>query len=214
MSYENYRTIANVTEVEIEIKKSKFISFLIPISSEDDVIEQLKLIRKSHHRANHHCSAYIIGENDEIQRMSDDGEPTGTAGIPMLEVLKHHKLTNVLAVVVRYFGGIKLGAGGLIRAYGTAVSESIKEAKLVANITQMLVSLTVGYHQVDILNYYFENTVESITIIDVQYSEQVMYKIAINHEKNQIIKEAIISLLSGQASWTELGEETVFIPVK
>ena len=113
----SYQTIKEDGQSEIEIKKSRFICSLKRVTSEEEAKDFIQAIKKEHWKANHHCSAFVIGEKNEIQRSSDDGEPSGTAGIPMLEVLKKNELINVIAVVTRYFGGTKLGTGGLIRAY-------------------------------------------------------------------------------------------------
>ena len=123
----NYRTIKENGIVEEEIKKSRFICHLKRISSESEGRDFINKIKKEHYKANHSCSAMIVGEDSFIKRSSDDGEPSGTAGIPMLSVLEKQELTNVVAVVTRYFGGIKLGTGGLIRAYGGCVANAIKE---------------------------------------------------------------------------------------
>ena len=120
----NYYSIKEPIIHEIDIKKSRFITYLIPIQTEEEFNEQLAAIRKKHYKATHHCQAFILNADSSIQRMSDDGEPSGTAGVPMLEVLKRNNLTYIMAVTVRYFGGTKLGAGGLIRAYSTSVSEA------------------------------------------------------------------------------------------
>lgn len=211
---ENFRTILKEFVFEMEIKKSRFITYLVPVESEGEVEEKLKIIRKEHHKANHHCSAFVIGKDFSIQRMSDDGEPSGTAGVPMLEVLKHHQLTNILAVVVRYFGGIKLGTGGLIRAYGNSVSEALKEAEIVANISQMRISLIIGYPSVDTFNYFLNKTEHPITILDTIYTDQVNYQLAVNIESVKTVEEELISLFNGQLTWKNVGEDTVYIPIK
>lgn len=123
---ERYRTIKENGQSEIEIKKSRFICSLKRIESEEEAKNFIQEIKKEHWKANHNCSAFVIGEKNEIQRSSDDGEPSGTAGVPMLEVLKKNQLINVAAVVTRYFGGTKLGTGGLIRAYTHAVSSIVR----------------------------------------------------------------------------------------
>jgi uncharacterized YigZ family protein len=125
------RRIASDGEVEIDAKKSRFICTLVRVESEDAAREVIASIRKAHWQANHHCSAWIIGDRGELQRSNDDGEPAGTAGTPMLEVLRRQRLTDVVAVVTRYFGGTLLGAGGLIRAYGGAVSAAVRQVGIV-----------------------------------------------------------------------------------
>ncbi len=121
----SYLTVKEAGEHEIVIEKSRFICHLSRAASEEEAQEFIQKIKKQHWNATHNCSAYLIGETDHIQKANDDGEPSGTAGVPMLEVLKKRGLKDTCAVVTRYFGGIKLGAGGLIRAYGKSVSEGL-----------------------------------------------------------------------------------------
>lgn len=209
----NYYSIQDPIIHEIEIKKSRFITYLFPIRSEDDFQEHLAAIRKEHYKATHHCQAFILGEDSMIQRMSDDGEPAGTAGIPMLEVLKQENLTFMMAVVVRYFGGIKLGSGGLIRAYSNAVSEALKEAQMIKNIDQMMIALELRYDQMDRFNYFLTQTKHPMTLHDTQYTDSVTFTLAINLDKTKTVREELINLFSGQLEWVELGEETVDIPL-
>lgn len=128
---ESPRRIASDCEIETEIKKSRFICSLARVETEDAARDVIASLRKTHWQANHHCSAWIIGERGELQRSNDDGEPAGTAGTPMLEVLRRQRLTDVVAVVTRYFGGTLLGAGGLIRAYGGSVADAVRHAGIV-----------------------------------------------------------------------------------
>ena len=138
------RTIAANGEHEIEIRRSRFICALSRVASEEEARGVIERVRKAHWNANHNCSAWRIGDGGRFQRSSDDGEPSGTAGIPMLEVLRRRDLTDVVAVVTRYFGGVMLGAGGLIRAYGGAVSSAIDAIGVVErrplHVTRMRVS--------------------------------------------------------------------------
>ena len=119
-----YVTFKENGTVQEEIKKSKFICHVKRVSSEEEARDFINAIKKEHYKATHNCSAFIIGEQSDIKRTSDDGEPSGTAGVPMLGVLENHRITNSCVVVTRYFGGIKLGAGGLIRAYAGSVGTS------------------------------------------------------------------------------------------
>ena len=123
-----YRTVRASVQHEIVIQKSRFIGRCFPLKQEKDALEQLAAIRKAHWDASHHCYAYVIGRQGLTARYSDDGEPGGTAGLPMMEVLKAKQLTDVLVVVTRYFGGTLLGAGGLVRAYSRATTEVLNEA--------------------------------------------------------------------------------------
>lgn len=125
------RRIARAGSHEIEIKKSRFICSVLRVETDDEARRFITSLKKQHWQANHNCSAYVIGDRGEIQRSSDDGEPSGTAGTPMLEVLRRMSMTDTVAVVTRYFGGTLLGAGGLIRAYGRAVSETIRQIGVV-----------------------------------------------------------------------------------
>lgn len=131
-----YTTLTRDAVHELEIKRSRFISYLYRVDSEAQARDRIAALRKTHFDARHHCSAFILGPDRMVQRSNDDGEPSGTAGIPMLDALAKREfadgtaLSDVLAVVVRYFGGIKLGAGGLVRAYSDAVSQSLDHAQL------------------------------------------------------------------------------------
>ena len=210
----NYYSIEAPLIHEIEIKKSRFLTYLIPIESEADFQEELAAIRKEHYKATHHCQAFILGDDSMIQRMSDDGEPAGTAGVPMLEVLKQENLTYVMAVVVRYFGGVKLGSGGLIRAYSNAVSEALKEATIIKNINQMMVNVKLHYDQMDSFTYYMSQTELPITLKDTVYTDTVTFNLAINLEAVTEVHDELTNRFSGQLSWTELGEQTVNLPVR
>src|SRR5699024_11106043 len=126
-----YYTIKESGTYEFTIQKSRFIGHIARIKNEEEAQLFIQKIKKQHYNATHNCSAYLIGEQDHIQKANDDGEPSGTAGIPMLEVLKKLSLKNTVVVATRYFGGIKLGAGGLIRAYGSITSETIKHIGIV-----------------------------------------------------------------------------------
>lgn len=210
----NYYSIEAPLIHEIEIKKSRFLTYLIPIESEADFQEELAAIRKEHYKATHHCQAFILGDDSMIQRMSDDGEPAGTAGVPMLEVLKQENLTYVMAVVVRYFGGVKLGSGGLIRAYSNAVSEALKEATIIKNINQMMVNVELRYDQMDSFTYYMSQTELPITLKDTVYTDTVTFNLTINLEAVTEVHDELTNRFSGQLSWTELGEQTVNLPVR
>ena len=142
-----YITIKEDGIIEEEIKKSRFICHLKRVKTEEEARDFIQRIKKEHHKANHNCSCFILGENAEIKRSSDDGEPSGTAGVPMLTVLEKQGLTDTVAVVTRYFGGIKLGAGGLIRAYAGSVAKAIDEIGKVLVKEQEGILITLSYAQ-------------------------------------------------------------------
>ncbi|MCJ0556459.1 YigZ family protein, partial [Enterococcus cecorum] len=204
---EAYFTIYQNGEHQIEIKKSKFICHLFRIENEEQAKEYIAKIKKEHYKANHNCSAYMLGENFEIQRSSDDGEPSGTAGVPMLEVLKKNQLQNTLAIVTRYFGGIKLGAGGLIRAYSTSVSEALKEIGIVQGKLQQILDIIIDYPQLGKLQNYLEN--EQIAIQEIDYLEQITVKVAIDINQCESFQNALIDLFNNQLSIQILDQKYV-----
>lgn len=169
----DYKTINNEVISEQEITKSKFICYLTPINSEEEAKEYIRSIKKQHPKAAHHCSAYIVGE---IERSNDDGEPASSAGLPMLQVLRGNQLQNIAAVVVRYFGGVKLGVGGLIRAYGSSVSLAITNATL---LTPQYVSTVVLKFPYEYINIVETHCNEIATIVNREYESLVIYVIDI-----------------------------------
>lgn len=148
-----YRTIAGSACKEIVIKRSQFIAFVEPIASETEVPMHLERIRKMHPNATHHCYAYNLKLPQHLQKSSDDGEPAGTAGRPILEAIHHHQLHHVLVVVVRYFGGVMLGAGGLIRAYGASALEGIRAAGIVERRKHQELEICMDYTDYGKVNF-------------------------------------------------------------
>lgn len=142
---EQYKTVRQAGDKEIVIKKSRFIGHVKPVETEADAILFIEEIKKKHWNATHNCSAYMIGERDEIQKQSDDGEPSGTAGKPILEVIKNQGLKNVAIVVTRYFGGIMLGAGGLIRAYTDGAVAAIEAGEAITRVLHREVFVELEY---------------------------------------------------------------------
>lgn len=157
----------------IEIEKSKFITYLKKVFSEQEAKDYITSIQKLHPNATHHCYAFLIGEHDEIQRSNDNGEPSGTAGIPMLESLRKNHMQDIVAVTVRYFGGIKLGAGGLIRAYSKSVSQALQHACITRKVHTKKYSLSFSYDLIGRIDYYFMQ--HQITILDKAYESDVTY---------------------------------------
>ncbi|MCM3292578.1 YigZ family protein [Paenibacillus sp. MER 180] len=142
---EQYKTLRQFGSKEIVIKKSRFIGYGKPVANEEEAIAFIEVIKKQHWNATHNCSAYVIGERDEIQKASDDGEPSGTAGKPILEVMKNQGLKNTAIVVTRYFGGILLGAGGLIRAYTDGAVAAIEAADAIVKVLHQEVFVEIDY---------------------------------------------------------------------
>ena len=198
---EPYLTIAKNTTYEQTIKKSRFICSIARVSSEEEAQQFITSIQAANKKATHNCFAYMIGDNDRIQRESDNGEPSGTAGIPILESLKLAKIHNVVAVVTRYFGGIKLGAGGLIRAYSHTTTEAIHQAGLVQRIKQAILKITVTYALHDPLLYYLkENNLE---VAGEEYGVNVETSIYVNETDLEDVKEKLINRFNDQLQITE-----------
>lgn len=198
---EPYLTIAKNTTYEQTIKKSRFICSIARVSSDEEAQQFIASIQVANKKATHNCFAYMIGDNDLIQRESDNGEPSGTAGIPILESLKLAKIHNVVAVVTRYFGGIKLGAGGLIRAYSNTTTEAIHQAGLVQRIKQAILKITVTYALHDPLLYYLkENNLE---VAGEEYGVNVETSIYVNETDLKDVKEKLINRFNDQLQITE-----------
>ena len=205
-----YKTIKTDGLAETEIKKSRFLCHLKRVTSEEEAKAFIQGIKKEHWKANHNCSAYLIGERSEIQRSSDDGEPSGTAGVPMLEVLKKNDLINVCVVVTRYFGGIKLGAGGLIRAYSHAVSHGLQAVGLVMGKLQQEISLDLDYSLLGKL----QNSLPETTIKETIFAEKVTVICRVDEEQVENFEAEIIDLLQGQVTITRGATGYEEIPIE
>lgn len=160
-------------EDELDIKKSRFICYLHKTFDEQDAKDFITMIKKMHPNATHHCYAFVIGEHDEIKRSNDDGEPSGTAGVPMLECLTLNHMQDIVAVVVRYFGGIKLGAGGLIRAYSKSVSHALKSATVTQKQVRKRYEVRFSYDLIGKVDYLLRQ--EEADVLDKIYEEDVTY---------------------------------------
>lgn len=174
---------------EIVEKKSKFICNLIKVQSQEEAEKMIKQIRKKYFDARHNCIAYRVYEEDKIvEKASDDGEPSGTAGGPMLNILRNQNLINVLVVVTRYFGGILLGTGGLVRAYSEATLEAIEKAIKIKLILGLSAKVVLDYSSFNTFKYYCQKN--DIKIIDVQYLENIVCKILMDEKiKDKILDD-------------------------
>ena len=206
-----FRTIKEDGQVQEEIKKSRFICHAKRVYSEEEARDFITAIKKEHYKATHNCSAFIVGKRSEIKRTSDDGEPSGTAGIPMLGVLENHNLTNVCVVVTRYFGGIKLGAGGLIRAYAGSVALAVKEIGIIEIKEQAGISIQMSYAQYqEYGNFLKEN---NLIELETNFTDQVDTILFIDKEKKNGIKADLIEFFNGKVTLTDKGLREVEIPV-
>lgn len=206
-----YLTIKNESEVEFEEKKSIFIGHAARVYSEVEARSFIDKIKSKYKDAKHNVFAYAVGEKLEIQRYSDDGEPQGTAGIPTLEVIKKIGITDTAVVVTRYFGGILLGTGGLVRAYTKAASMAIEAGSIVQRIKAMPLFVTVSYDLLGKLQYFCEQ--KNWYIENIEYTDKV--KLAFNFATEEIhnAKEAFINLTSDNCS-IETGEETYYFKLE
>ena len=174
-------------EEQMEIKKSRFITYLHRTESEADAKAFLTAIRRLHPDATHHCYAFIIGEHNEIKRSNDDGEPAGTAGVPMLECLDRNHMQDIIAITGRYFGGIKLGAGGLIRAYSKSVSHALSTAQITKKQWMEKYEIRFSYDLIGRIDYYFRE--HCLEILDKAYDEEVCYTYLCDHDNSADFQE-------------------------
>ena len=206
-----YRTIKEDGQAQEEIKKSRFICHAKRVYSEEEARDFITAIKKEHYKATHNCSAFIVGERSEIKRTSDDGEPSGTAGIPMLGVLENHNLTNVCVVVTRYFGGIKLGAGGLIRAYAGSVALAVKEIGIIEIKEQAGIQIHMTYAQYQEYGNFLKE--HNLIELETNFTDQVDTMIFIDKEKKDGIKSDLIEFFNGKVTLTDKGLREVEVPV-
>lgn len=192
-------TIDKEYSFEVNIKKSKFIGYLFYIKDQNEAIEKIKDIRKKHYDATHNCYAYVINDNGQtIIKSSDDGEPGGTAGVVIYEVLKKNNLTNILCVVTRYFGGIKLGAGGLVRAYSQTTGEVIKQITNLIKIEEKeILTIEFSYEKINEI----EKLMQKYTIISKEFNTNVRYSYELPKENIQETKEKLINLSNNRITF-------------
>ncbi len=180
----DFVTIEEKMQVEVVEKKSKFIGNLIPVESVEEAENQLREYKKKYHDARHNCYSYRVVENDQIiEKSSDDGEPSGTAGAPMLNILKTNNLANVLIIVTRYFGGILLGTGGLVRAYSDSLLKAMEASNFIKKCEGVQMLANIEYGDFDRFKYYCKN--HEILITSVEYNELISCKIELEETKKE-----------------------------
>ncbi|MDU4441136.1 MAG: YigZ family protein [Streptococcus mitis] len=206
-----FRTIKEDGQVQEEIKKSRFICHAKRVYSEEEARDFITAIKKEHYKATHNCSAFIIGERSEIKRTSDDGEPSGTAGVPMLGVLENHNLTNVCVVVTRYFGGIKLGAGGLIRAYAGSVALAVKEIGIIEIKEQAGIAIQMSYTQYQEYSNFLKE--HDLMELETNFTDKVDTMIYVDKEEKENIKASLVEFFNGKVTLTDQGLREVEVPV-
>lgn len=204
---QSYKTVKQYGEGEIEEKKSRFLGKILPIKTEEEALAFIEKTKKQYWDARHNCYAYIIGEHCECVRCSDDGEPSGTAGKPMLEVLQNQELRNVVAVVTRYFGGTLLGTGGLVRAYTQATQEALKEAQIAAMTPVAIMTIQTDYNAIGKIKYVLAQ--EDITIQNEEYTTDVVVTAAVPLTQKEALLKKITEVTNGKAVMQET--EQVFM---
>lgn len=205
-----YKTVAGYGEREIVIERSRFIGYVNRATTEEEAVAFINTIKKKHWDATHNCSAFVIGENDQIQRSSDDGEPSGTAGKPILECIKKNGLKDTVVVVTRYFGGIKLGAGGLVRAYTQGTVAGLKAAGIVAHILHQDITVTVDYHWWGKVEN--ELRLGQHRVADTVYTDKVSVTVQIPNGEEDVFVAKMTDLTNGQAEIVRGEQKYVEVP--
>lgn len=201
---EPYRTAAREVEIERIEKRSKFIARVCPVTSAEEAEAFVARVRERHSSADHNVPTYIVGLHGEIQKCSDDGEPSGTAGSPILEVLKAHELVQTAVVVTRYFGGTLLGRGGLIRAYGRSAKEALETSRTALYTPCRQLTAAVDYSLAGRVEHFLLE--QGIKPVDILYAADVRFVLQLSEQKAVLVQNAVQELTSAQAQW-EWGEE-------
>ena len=205
-----YKTVYQGGEDEIVEKKSRFIATVIPVESEEVALEFIEAMKKKYWNATHNCYAYVIGERNELQRCSDDGEPGGTAGRPMLEVLLGEEIHNVAVVVTRYFGGTLLGTGGLVRAYSAATKAGLEASVIITRIYGVKLRIETDYTGLGKIQYILGQ--RGLKILDSEYSDVVVLRVLIPQTELEAVGAELVEGTSGQAVM-EVEEECYYAEV-
>ncbi|CAG9210920.1 putative IMPACT family member YvyE [Paraburkholderia caribensis] len=191
-------TLPSALQAELDIRKSRFIAYAIPVADRDAAMEELRCLREAHPTATHVCWALLAGGQSG---MSDDGEPSGTAGRPILEVLRHHDLDGVLAAVVRYYGGVKLGAGGLVRAYTDAIATALQDAPRVERIALASLEVEIGYPDEARVRRWIEQ--ENFALEASAYDMNVRLSIRMPVTAIKAAREALRDMTQGRAVFAD-----------
>lgn len=192
-------------EGELIEKKSRFIATVVPVNSEDEALEFIAAMKKKYWNASHNCFAFVVGENYELQRCSDDGEPQGTAGRPMLDVLLGEQVHNAAVVVTRYFGGTLLGTGGLVRAYSKAVQEGLGSSTIIEKRDGALLRMKTDYNGIGKIQYLLGQ--RGLTITNSEYTDTVMVETLVPQEQIRELREAVTEGTNGRTEF--LAEDAV-----
>ena len=202
-----YKVLYEGASAEIVEKKSRFIADVKPVESEAEAAAFLESIRKKYWDCRHHCSAFTIGENNEITRCSDDGEPSGTAGRPILDIILGMEIHNVCVVVSRYFGGTLLGTGGLVRAYGQAAKEGLAASTVIEKIPGREITLTCDYNSIGKIQYIAGNL--GLPVVSSDYTDKVVLRYMVNSDQVDSVIAKITEATAGKTA-IETGDEVYY----
>lgn len=202
-----YKSIKNSATAEIIEKKSRFIAVAGTVENESDARKFIEEIKVQFREASHYTYAYVIGENVSAARYSDDGEPHGTAGLPILDIIKGRNITNTIIVVVRYFGGTKLGTGGLVRAYSKCASECIETAGVIRYIPGFIIKITTDYHNLGKIKNHLEKT--GCDILDEEYASHVIILTLVLETEADSLIAKIMDLTNAAAELEKVGERYI-----
>lgn len=199
-----YKAVARMASAEIVEKKSRFIANVFPVSDEDQAMEELEAVRKQYWDARHHCWAYVVGTELMAERCSDDGEPGGTAGKPILEVIKGAGVVNVFITVTRYFGGTLLGTGGLIRAYTEAARAGLAAAEMITRIYGFKLKIETNYTGLGKIQYILER--RGVIIWNSEYTDRVTITVLVSETEAAGLRAEITEAANGQAGFEKMEE--------
>lgn len=207
MTANGYRVVYEGGEGEIVEKKTRFIATVRPVETEEEAVAFINEMKKKYWDARHNCSAFVIGSRQEVTRCSDDGEPAQTAGRPMLDVLLREGITNVAVVVTRYFGGVLLGTGGLVRAYQSATQAGLAASKIIEKCLGKKLIIHTDYNGLGKLQYLFGQ--QKTAILDTEYAADVVLTILVPVEQKDFLYKEITEQTNGTAQM-EWGEDAVY----
>lgn len=211
MENKPYKTLYQGGVGEIVEKKSRFIATVEKIDTEEEALAFIARMKKQYWDARHNCYAFVAGKNHELQRCSDDGEPNGTAGRPMLEVLLREDIHNIAVVVTRYFGGTLLGTGGLVRAYQKSVQEGLANSIIIERLQGQRLDIHTDYNGIGKIQYITAQ--QSVFVLDTEYTDKVVVKLVVPIEKMQALQEAVTEGTNGNAVY-EMGEQVEFASIE
>lgn len=192
-----YNTIATPVDTELEIQRSRFLTRLVRVETEEEAREEIARVKAEHPKARHHCTAFVLGARSDVQRSNDDGEPAGTAGAPMLEALTQAGLSDVVAIVTRYFGGILLGAGGLTRAYRAAVAEAVAHATIITRELRHEMRVLAGYEAAPHIEAWARR--QNIAVLGAEYGADVTLSLGVSTEMLKEVCRMAAELSGGEA---------------